>query len=653
LIKDQLCFNQRKIFRLYILKDKMKKIFLISLLLLPFLVTAQTVNLKYGSENKTVSGNKISSLESAALQKRLARGWNTWNTRSILSQVLLPEYFAINFQLYNAKSDSTLKDALIGRRGAGVENVIPGPHSYDGSYTELTVDWKGIKVNVKTAARGKNLAVVITPLESSKQDMLLIKPGLIWNGEGSMVISKNRFEFKSKNKKLNFYLKTESKPSFDDSVIACPLNGKIIISSYKLKTVNEIESLVSSAGKRLVTNKEKYGADSSLYDAMQTVLAWDVIYEPTQHIVISPVSRIWNCNWNGWVLFDWDTYFAAYMYSFDNKDLAYANVIAISKDISKNGFIPNFASALGTSEDRSEPPVGSYIVWKIYEKCKEKWFLSEVFNELLTWNRWWNNNRQVDGYLCWGSDPYKSDMPEWLTKEVGKIQAAKWESGLDNSPMYDNARFDTSKHRLMLADVGLISMYIWDCRNLSKIAGVLGKQKIKTELNNRAEKYSAKLRTLYDKKLGIYLNKNLVTGKFSYQLSPTLFYPLLTGIPTQKQAEIMMEKHFYNPKEFWGKWIIPSISRNDSAFKDNDYWRGRIWAPMNFLVYCGLKNYKLPLARHDLVKKSEQLLMKSWLGERHIFENYNSVTGAGGDVVNSDKFYHWGALLAFMKLLKL
>ncbi len=30
------------------------------------------------------------------MQSRLARGWNTWNTRSVHSHVLLPEGLAIN-----------------------------------------------------------------------------------------------------------------------------------------------------------------------------------------------------------------------------------------------------------------------------------------------------------------------------------------------------------------------------------------------------------------------------------------------------------------------------------------------------------------------------------------------------------------------------
>jgi hypothetical protein len=42
------------------------------------------------------------------------------------------------------------------------------------------------------------------------------------------------------------------------------------------------------------------------------------------------------------------------------------------------------------------------IVLEIYKKYKEKWFLNEVYDELLTWNRWWANNRTVKGYLAWG-----------------------------------------------------------------------------------------------------------------------------------------------------------------------------------------------------------------------------------------------------------
>ncbi|MEO6962805.1 MAG: hypothetical protein ABIY90_12590, partial [Puia sp.] len=119
----------------------------------------------------------------------------------------------------------------------------------------------------------------------------------------------------------------------------------------------------------------------------------------------------------------------------------------------------------------------------------------------------------------------------------------------------------------------------------------------------------------------------------------------------QAQAERMMKEHYFNSNEFYGDYVMPSIARNDPAFHDNDYWRGRIWGPMNFLVYLGIRNYRLPDARADLVKKSKELLMKSWKKDGSIFENYNSVTGQGDDVNSADAFYHWGALLSFLSIL--
>jgi putative isomerase len=588
------------------------------------------------------------------MQRKLASGWNTWNTRSVLSHVYLPGSYTVNLELNDSKSGGILKEALIGRRGKDVENVTPGPHSYNGSYTELTVNWKNIEVNVKTAAEGKNLAIIVTPAKGKESGNLIINPKILWGEKGKVEVVGDGFVFRSDNNELKLYVRTNAKISLNDSTITCPLTSRIIVSTYVNKNESEIETLVNLAGKKLEETKKAYGTDSSLYDAMQSVLAWDIIYEPTNKIVISPVSRIWNTGWwNGWVLFDWDTYFASYMYSLDNRDLAYANAIAVTKNITSAGFVPNCSAGVGKSEDHSQPPVGSWVIWKIYEKYKEKWLLEEVFNELLSWNRWWESKRDVDGYLCWGSDlEYKEKMPYSLSKQIHTKQAAMWESGLDNSPMYDEAVFDSLNNKLLLADVGLMSMYVLDCQHLSKIAKELGKFEITNELDKRAEKYSKKLASLYDEKTGIFLNKNLKTGKLSNRLSPTLFYPLLTGVASQKQAERMMKEHFYNPDEFWGEWIMPSIARNDSAFKDNDYWRGRIWAPMNFLVYCCMRNYNVPDARKDMVEKSAKLILKSWNGEHHVYENNNSVTGAGDDVRNSDKFYHWGALNAFIKLLE-
>jgi len=621
--------------------------------LMPFLLSCNSGNEKPGNENQIAKQGGSSGNDRAAPGIELAKGWNTWDTRSVLSHVLLPHGLAIHLQLQDSQSGDVLEQALIGRSEFdSKEHVIPGPHAYDGSYTELELKWRDIQVQVQSASVDNELYLLVTPINAAPDDSLNVSPQMMWDRVGEISISNDAIIGKMATETIELAVRADQLVPASGH-IKVSLAKAITVSTDATKSIEEIANIIDGARIEFLREKLKFGTSSELFDAMQTVLAWNVIYEPSNDRVITPVSRVWNVGWKGWILFEWDTYFAAYMHSLNNKELAYANVFAITSEITDRGFVPNFASSRNKSEDRSQLPVGSFVVREIYRKYREDWFVEGVFDELLTWNRWWPDNRDIDGYLAWGSDPYEhEELAEWLETAIGARQGAKWESGLDNSPMFDDAVFDTEKHQLMLADVGLMSAYILDCQSLSDLAGVLGKKEIQTELSERAEAYAKKLETLWNDEFGLYLNKDLVTGEFSYRLSPTLFYPLLARVPDQHQAKRMIEEHFYNPEEFWGEYMIPSIARNDEAFEDNMYWRGRIWAPMNFLVYLGIRNYDLPGARKDFVEKSAKLLMQSWTEEKHVYENYNAETGQGDDAGMSDKFYHWGALLGFIGLME-
>jgi glycogen debranching enzyme len=113
----------------------------------------------------------------------------------------------------------------------------------------------------------------------------------------------------------------------------------------------------------------------------------------------------------------------------------------------------------------------------------------------------------------------------------------------------------------------------------------------------------------------------------------------------------MLREHLLNPKEFWGERVIPSIARNDPAFADQDYWRGRIWGPMNYLVWLGLKNYNtstVKSATRDLAERSAALFLEEWRSKGHVHENYSAVGPDSDTVTTSDRFYHWGALLGLI-----
>lgn len=587
--------------------------------------------------------------EFAELNNRLCKGWNTWNTRSVMSHVLLPECFAINLSLKD-QSGKILEEALIGRdHYDSKERVHAGPHAYDGSYTELEVEWHNIQLRVQSATMNDELFLLISPIKAAPGDSIFITPRMLWDRNGKIEIYENLIIAETPQRTIKVFVNGNKSAVLPRS-INLSLDKKIAISSGTLKSPEFIQSTIQKAKVKFESGRSEYAKSPETYNAMQTVLAWTTIYDPNNNRIINPVSRTFS---NDWVLFGWDTYFAAYMLSLNNKDLAYSNAIAITKEITSRGFIPNNTQHGHKSEDRTEPQVGSIVVREIYKKYQEKWFLWEVYNELLSWNRWRSVNRDIDGYLVYGTDPYDyGDNKSRSATQSGKIKAAKWESGMDNSPMWDDAVFDSVNHRMLLADVGLMSLFIGDCRSLSEIAAILGKTDDARELTERAEKYAKKLQTLWDDKFGLYLNKDLVTGKLIYRLSPTLFYPLLAKVPDQNQAMRMMKEHFYNPKEFWGEYIMPSIARNDVGYKDNHYWRGRIWAPLNFLVYLGMRNYNLPGAQKDMVEKSKNLLLKTWLSEGHVCENYHADTGRGGEADTwSDAYYHWGALLGFIDMM--
>lgn len=594
-------------------------------------------------------------IEYAQLKSGLAKGWNTWNTNSVLSHVLLPEAISVDFYLKDNSKGKVLKEALIGRRGDDSESVLPLGHTYDGSYTELIITWNDIEIKIQSTANNDTISFLLTPQDKNKQGEVLIRPQEIWwDRDGKVSVTANQILFDLPSGKIRLFAqgKLAEKDTSASSHLAFSASSEIALSTEEDLSVSEIRKKINDAKANYENNKSNYGNNSEVYHAMQNSLAWNMIYDPEGHRELTTVNRLWNTYRGGFVIFCWDNYFAAYMHAIDNKALAYANAIEMTNAITDSGFVPNLSASKGIkSSDRSQPPVGSFVVREIYREYKEKWFLQETFQKLLTWNRWWENNRDTDGFLCWGSSPFDPYLRD-LDKNAHSRYGAALESGLDNSPMYDDIPFDTIRNQLKLADVGLMSLYILDCEALSDIAGELGKDDIKTELLSRASKYRENLNKLWAEKTGIYLNKRLDTNEYSYRISPTNFYPLLANAPSQIQAERMINEHFYNPEEFWGEYILPSIAFNDPSYKSDDYWRGRIWGPMNFLVYLGFRNYNLKNAQKDLVKKSNELLLEQWLKNGYVCENYNSQTGECDDVNRCEVFYHWGGLLGFMSLIE-
>lgn len=626
--------------------------------------SAQTTKSRAAVEPATLQPE---SAEYRQVQRGLAEGWNTWDVNSVATQVLLPEGLAIHIGLKHNTTeggDAFLPDALIGRRTPGAEEIFPGPHAWNGSYTDLRASWKGHTWRVQSAQDGKDLVLLVTPVAEGKTALpptVVFSVNFLWNLPGTAVQLADSIETRGASGLTQIYCTcaaqgTQRKDNINIPVggayFAADLTKPIGISTGGRRSVQQIQAVLAQGQTAYQHSIAAGGQSAPIFDAIETTLGWDTIYEPEKRRVVSPVSRVWSVEWGGYVIFDWDTFFAATMAGIGNRDLAYADAIETLRESTDEGFVPNYARPGGwKSFDRSDPPVGAITVLGLYWKFHDRWFIEEAFTPLLVWNRWWAAHRDIEGYLTWGSDG--ENQPGNLDDSTrGTRAGAILESGLDNSPMYDGSTYNSQTHVLEYADVGLMSMYVADCDALAELADALQKPSEAKELRERSARYAAKLQTLWDQTSGIFLNKDLHTGEFSHRLSPTNFYPMLARVATAAQAHTMIEKHLLNPAEFEGEWIIPSIARDDPAFHDQDYWRGRIWGPMNYLVYLGLCNYDDATTRREFAQKSYRLFLKEWSEKGHVHENYNAITGTGDDVANSDRFYHWGALLGYVEYME-
>lgn len=587
------------------------------------------------------------------LQSRLTKGWNTWSYGSMLTHVLLPDGLALKLNL---------RQAFIGTPGDATyfmdvfttdtsDLVQPVAHSFDGAYTELVINnWKGNSLRVQSAASGKDIVILITPLIKSKdlRYNVELEAGMMWNKKGNLEktgdfitasCGETIYRIHSTNPEI------ESYHSYMSPYLVCKGDTSIGFYTGNKRNLDDVVRIIELAKYNYHNYAKKFGDLAEAFEGIQTVLSWNTIYDAGKNRVISPVTRGWNEAWQGFVLFEWDTYFASFLFALDNKDLAYSNAIAITKGINNFGFIGQWQMPNNrVANSISQLPIGSMICWMIYEKYGEKWFLEEVYNELLSWNSWWLSNRMNKGFLTWGCG--KDDAP----------LMASLESGLDNSPMYEDTKMDKVGNNFLfnIADVGLNSTYISDCKFLAKMANVLGKTSDEKKLLERAQKFTVITHDLWDNNSGIFLNKFLDKAGSSKRLSPTLFYPMMANIASKEQAKRMIKEHFYNKDEFYGNgdYLIPSCPFNDKSF-DNNYWRGSIWGPMNFLVYLGLRNYDKQAAT-ELADKSYNLYLKAWSEHGCVFENINSKTGVKQikDQLNSNPFYHWGALMGIMKFME-
>jgi putative isomerase len=383
------------------------------------------------------------------------------------------------------------------------------------------------------------------------------------------------------------------------------------------------------------------GEAAEALEAVRDIVGWNTIWDGVNNRPYTAVTRIWNLG--TWAVWHNDQTYAALLAGVFDATLARENLAVTLAAATPQGNFACIATSRDTWVDRSQPPLGSLIAWQLYLRSGERSILQECYPAMARNQRWWRQMRDPEdsGLISCGS----SDVGEALYK--GTAFGARNETGMDNSATHDEAVYDLATRSLSSWDLGLNCVVALDAEMLSLMAGALGLTKEAEAFAADAARHRALIGTeLWDDGRKIFANRQR-GGGFVRSLSPTSFYPLLCGAASADQSTHLL-RHLADPASFAGDWTLPNATRDDPAFADNVYWRGRIWPNVNYLVWLGLRRGGFAAEASHLAAQSLKLFFKSWRGSRIAAENYNASTGEAMDQGDTDPFYIWAGLLPLM-----
>lgn len=410
------------------------------------------------------------------------------------------------------------------------------------------------------------------------------------------------------------------------------------------RLARELSEAVAAAPPAVPAEPASQGSFVGALEAVRDVVGWNTVWDPINRRPYTSLSRNWVAQkFGGFGVWLDDILYHALMAGAFDGEVARENLEAVLAGSQPAGNLPCLLTGNDSWVDRSQPPIGAFIVWMIYLRLRDRGLLTLSYRRLLANHEWWWRLRDGngDGLVEYGTSAVGNGLYR------GTKLAAKDESSMDNSPVHDEARLVPETGTLDCADVGLNSLLALDGEMLARIARELGETAEAEALDRRAAGLRDRIADrLWDASRGVFANR-LWSGRFVKSLAPTSFYPMIAGAARPEQAAAMVAL-LQDVRKFGGTWLLPSVTRDDPAFDDNVYWRGRIWPPLNFLVWHGLRRYGFDREARGLADNGWRLFQGEWRRHRRCPENFNAVTGAAMDQPDTDSFYGWGALMPWL-----
>ncbi len=322
-------------------------------------------------------------------------------------------------------------------------------------------------------------------------------------------------------------------------------------------------------------------------------------------------------------------------------------------DAGRTGKVPPGISTSGITQ----PPIHARAALEMHRHAQDadasRAFLARLYPRL----------RAQHEYLARDRDPTGLGLP---------VIVHPWESGLDNSPVWDRDLRDLqippgavpayrrrdiqhadaadrptdevydafvylamryrdsgyNDRRLLesvpfaIAGPLFCAIYLWSTQAMADIARIIGVDPGPHE-SAAAQIREAMLRELWDPDAKRFYPRDVLTGHLEPEETIVSLAPLLdSGLPAEHVAAIVgdLRSVCFHP-EAAGHFVVPTFSTGSPAFDRRRYWRGPVWINTNWLLWHGLRQHGRVVEADEVARSSLALVARA--GFREYFDPFD------------------------------
>ncbi len=384
-----------------------------------------------------------------------------------------------------------------------------------------------------------------------------------------------------------------------------------------------------------------------------------------------PNGRVYPFQWN------WDSAFVALGFDTFDRNRAWTEIETLFRVQWADGFVPHIVfwqddegyfpgpTVWGTGTEPptsgiTQPPVAATVVYRLWDSAiaagQADAFRPRVevlFDKLLAWHRWFATNRDFEGRgLVVAMHPWETgrdNSPEWdvpgepidisqvgdyVRRDTGHLDAKMRPTKVEydrylalvqygRAQGWDHARI-AQGNPFRVADIGMSMILLRANRDLLDLAGQLGRDG--TEIAGWIARSEAGIGWLWDETAQTWCSRDTLTGRPSGFVTSASFLSFYAGLADPAKDAVMLA----HIERIAGKvrYLMPSLDPEDSGFQMIRYWRGPVWAVVNWMIGTGLAEAG-HAAWADKVHRDTLDLMRS----TGFYEAWSPIdgSGSGGD----------------------